>query len=95
MPRTSPALRLLQRVRDEAHRFAVSYHRQLRQKGAKASMLDEIPGVGEIKKRELMKTFGSIDALREASWDQISKAKGVGPVFARRIWEFLHGSPEE
>ncbi len=89
LPKTSPALRLLQRVRDEAHRFAIGYHRQLRRKGARMSILDEIPGIGEVKKRELLKAFGSVEGLMNASMEEIARAKGIGPVFARRIWEFL------
>lgn len=90
LPKTSMALKLLQRVRDEAHRFAVSYHRQLRQKGTRASILDEVPGIGEVKKRELIKAFGSLEELRKASVEEIAEVKGIGPVFAGRIWEFLH-----
>jgi excinuclease ABC subunit C len=78
LPRTSEALYLLQRVRDEAHRFAVAYHRQKRGKRMTISALDQVPGLGEARKTALIKHFGSLKRLRAASIDEISGVPGVG-----------------
>jgi excinuclease ABC subunit C len=78
LPRTSEALYLLQRVRDEAHRFAIAYHRQKRAKRMTASELDQVPGLGEARKTALIKHFGSLKRLRAASIDEISGVPGVG-----------------
>ncbi len=67
LPAHSRALHLLQRVRDEAHRFALAYHRTLRAQAARESVLDEIPGVGEVRKRKLFTRFGSLKKMRQAS----------------------------
>lgn len=85
-----PALRLLQAVRDEAHRFAISYHRELRQKRIQESLLDEIPGIGEERKKALLKAFGSVRELRKATAEEIAvKAPGIGLKFAAVVWEHL------
>jgi excinuclease ABC subunit C len=78
LPRTSEALYLLQRVRDEAHRFAIAYHRQKRAKRMSTSALDTVPGLGEVRKTALIKHFGSLKRLRAASIDEISGVPGVG-----------------
>jgi excinuclease ABC subunit C len=78
LPRTSEALYLLQRVRDEAHRFAIAYHRQKRAKRMTTSELDQVPGLGEARKTALIKHFGSLKRLRAASIDEISGVPGVG-----------------
>ncbi|HUQ56880.1 excinuclease ABC subunit UvrC [Lentzea sp.] len=78
LPRTSDALYLLQRVRDEAHRFAIAYHRQKRSKRMIASELDGVPGLGETRKAALLKHFGSVRKLRQATVDEISGVPGVG-----------------
>ncbi|CAM3475578.1 excinuclease ABC subunit UvrC [Kibdelosporangium persicum] len=78
LPRTSEALYLLQRVRDEAHRFAIAYHRQKRAKRMTTSALDDVPGLGETRKTALIKHFGSLKRLRAASVDEISGVPGVG-----------------
>ncbi|SDH19646.1 Excinuclease ABC subunit C [Lentzea fradiae] len=78
LPRTSDALYLLQRVRDEAHRFAIAYHRQKRSKRMTASELDGVPGLGETRKAALLKHFGSVKKLRQATVDEISGVPGVG-----------------
>jgi excinuclease ABC subunit C len=78
LPRTSEALYLLQRVRDEAHRFAIAYHRQKRGKRMTTSALDQVPGLGEARKTALIKHFGSLKRLRAASIDEISGVPGVG-----------------
>ena len=89
----SPALHILQRARDEAHRFAVSYHRKLRSKEAVASALDNIPGVGPVRKKALLKKFGSIEAIRQASLDEVGQTKGMPPALARKVKEYLGDSP--
>ena len=78
LPRTSEALYLLQRVRDEAHRFAIAYHRQKRSKRMTTSALDDVPGLGQTRKAALLKHFGSLKRLREASIEEISGVPGVG-----------------
>ncbi|NUT48971.1 MAG: excinuclease ABC subunit UvrC [Saccharothrix sp.] len=88
LPRTSEALYLLQRVRDEAHRFAIAYHRQKRSKRMTTSALDEVPGLGQTRKAALLKHFGSLKKLREASIEEISGVPGVG----RRTAEAVHAS---
>jgi len=85
----SPALHLLQRVRDEAHRFAVSYHRSLRRREGIASALDDIPGIGPRRKKALLKRFISIEAIREASLEDLSQAEGVTLALAKRIKEYI------
>jgi len=90
IPRGSEALFVLQHVRDEAHRFAITYHRTKRAKRALRSPLDDIPGVGPARKRALLRTFGSLARLRTASVDEIARAPGVGPALARQIHEHLH-----
>ncbi len=92
LPRNSHALYLLQSLRDEAHRFAVSYHRNLRGKKQKYSLLDDIPGVGPKRKRELLKSFGSVKNLRRAKVEEISRVKGISESLARVIVEHLRGS---
>ncbi len=88
LPRDSQALYLLQRVRDEAHRFAITYHRTLRGKGVRGSVLDEIPGIGPKRKRALLKKFGSVRALQDASVDEIATTEG----FTRRLAETVKRS---
>jgi excinuclease ABC subunit C len=85
LPPTSSALFLVQRLRDEAHRFAVTYHRQLRGRAATRSALDEIPGVGPARKRALLRVFGSSKALRRASADEIAAVPGISRDLAERI----------
>ena len=85
LPRGSQALYLLQRVRDEAHRFAITFQRQRRGQRAKASALDAIPGLGEVRKRALLARFGSVRRLREATVEEISEVPGIGPKTAAGI----------
>ena len=89
IPRGEEALYLLQRVRDEAHRFAITYHRKLRGKRMVDSILDDVPGVGAVRKRALLRTFGSLKRLREATIDQIEEA--VPRNVAESVYEALHG----
>jgi excinuclease ABC subunit C len=85
LDRDSQALYLVQRVRDEAHRFAVSFHRQKRQKTAIKSALDELPGVGPKRKKALIAAFGSVKRIREASEEQLAEVEGISPALARQI----------
>ena len=89
LPATSQALYLLQRLRDEAHRFAITYHRQLRGKAATRSVLDDLPGVGPARKRALLRVFGSGRALKRASTAEMAAVPGIGPELAARIREHL------
>ena len=85
LPPTSPALYLVQRLRDEAHRFAITYHRDLRARRSVRSAFDDLPGVGPKRKRELLKVFGSIKRVRDAPVEQIAAVPGIGPALAARI----------
>ena len=82
---SSPATHLLQRIRDEAHRFAITYHRRLRGKALLASRLDEIAGVGPMKRRDLLRHFGSLEALTGASEVELQRVGGIGPRIAGEI----------
>ena len=85
----APETLLLARIRDEAHRFAITYHRKLRSKMAVESALDRIEGVGEKWRRELLVNFGSVSAVRDASVDDLTKIPGLGRKRAMRILEHL------
>ena len=85
LPVTSQALYLVQRLRDEAHRFAITYHRNLRNRRTVRSALDELPGVGPKRKRELLKVFGSAKRIREAPVEQIAAVPGIGRSLAEKI----------
>ena len=85
----NPTLQMIQRLRDEAHRFAITYHRQLRQKSLSASVLDEIPNVGPRRKQALLQHFGSIEAIREASLDTLLSVKGIPRSVAESIRKHL------
>jgi excinuclease ABC subunit C len=87
----SGELHLLQRVRDEAHRFAVAYHRQVRGKRSRSSPLETITGLGKARRQALLKRFGGLRGLRAASQEEIQKVSGIGPVLARRILVALRG----
>jgi excinuclease ABC subunit C len=85
MPRSSEGLYLLQRVRDEAHRFAITYHRQKRSKAATTSALDDVPGLGPARRKALLKQFGSVRKLGAASIEEIAVVPGIGPRLAATI----------
>jgi excinuclease ABC subunit C len=90
LPPTSQALYLMQRIRDEAHRFAITYHRQLRAKAQTRSALDELPGVGPARKRALLRVFGSTRQLKKATIDEIAAVPGISRTLAERIHEGLN-----
>ena len=90
LKRQSEGMYLLQRVRDESHRFAITYHRQQRRKGALRSALDEIPGVGESYQKRLLNHFGSVKAMRMASVEDFEQVKGVGHAKAEALYAALH-----
>ncbi|MFD8590128.1 excinuclease ABC subunit UvrC [Streptomyces sp. NPDC059637] len=92
LPRTSEGLYLLQRVRDEAHRFAISYQRSKRSKSMTAGPLDAVPGLGETRRRALLKHFGSVKRLRGATIEQICEVPGVGRTTAEAVAAALTGS---
>jgi excinuclease ABC subunit C len=90
LPHDAPALQLLQRVRDEAHRFAITHHRVRRDRAMTASILDDLPGIGPARKRALLAHFGSPDAILSASSEELAGAPGVPSKVARDIWAHLH-----
>ncbi|NGN93329.1 excinuclease ABC subunit UvrC [Nocardioides sp. KC13] len=85
LPRSSEGLYLLQRVRDEAHRFAITHHRGRRSKSMVESLLDDVPGLGEVRRKTLMKHFGSLKKLRAATAEEIAQVPGIGPATATAI----------
>jgi excinuclease ABC subunit C len=85
LPRTSEGLYLLQRIRDEAHRFAITHHRSRRSKSMVESLLDDVPGLGEVRRKSLLKRFGSLKKLRAATVDEIAEVPGIGTRTAEAI----------
>jgi excinuclease ABC subunit C len=83
------ALHMLQQVRDEAHRFALSYHHQIKLKNDLSSILDDIPDVGEARRKILLKHFGSVKQVQEASLDELQKVSGIGKELAEKIYSYL------
>lgn len=90
LKRQSEGLYLLQRVRDESHRFAITYHRMKRRKGEVSSLLDSIPGVGDASAKRLLAHFGSFKKLRAATADEIAEVKGFGTARAQQVYSALH-----
>jgi excinuclease ABC subunit C len=90
LPENSPALRLLQNIRDEAHRFAVTYHRKLRDKRTIASELDSIPHTGEKTRLLLLKHFKSVDAVKSATVEELVAVPGLGRAKAEKIYRHFH-----
>jgi excinuclease ABC subunit C len=95
LPRTSEGLYLLQRVRDEAHRFAITHHRQRRSKAMTASVLDDVPGLGPARKKALLKAFGSLKRLRTAQAEEIASVQGIGPALAGAVVSALAAQTPE
>lgn len=88
--RHSEGFKLVTRIQDEAHRFAIEYHRQLRSKGQVHSVLDDIPGIGETRRRALLMNFGSIEEIRSASVDKLMEVPAMNRQAAESVWAFFH-----
>ena len=89
LPRESHGLHMLQRIRDEAHRFALAYHRHLRSKNSHRSLLDEIPGIGPKRKKALLRHFGTVKRIREASVEELQEVEGINEKVATEIWQYV------
>jgi excinuclease ABC subunit C len=89
LSKTSPALKLLQQVRNEAHRFAIHYHRKLRGKRLSVSELDKVAGIGPTRRKMLLRKFGSIKRLKEATVEEISLLPGISKTIAEEILHHL------
>ena len=95
LPSGSPSLYLIKQVRDESHRFAITFHRDLRTKAQSVSVLDEVPGVGPTRKKAIMRHFGSMKRLRAASADEIAQVKGIPQQVAEDVWRTLRAWEDE
>jgi excinuclease ABC subunit C len=92
LPRSSEGLYLLQRIRDEAHRFAITHHRSRRSRTMVESLLDDVPGLGEVRRKTLIKHFGSLRKLRAATIEEIAEVPGIGTRTATAISEAVAAS---
>ena len=90
LPRKSQGLFLVQRIRDEAHRFAITAHRNLRSRERLTSRLDQIEGIGDARKKILLKRFGSLNGVKKASWEEIAEIRGISKELAKKIHEELN-----
>ena len=90
LPLGNPGLSLLQQVRDEAHRFAITYNRQLRRRGQVQSILDEIPGIGESRKEKLLQVFGNMEAIRQARPYELAAVPGMNQKVAQTVYQYFH-----
>ena len=95
LPSGSPSLYLIKQVRDESHRFAITFHRELRTKAQSVSILDEVEGVGPKRKRAIMRHFGSFKRLRQASAAEIAEVKGVPEAVAQEVWRTIRAWEDE
>lgn len=86
---------LITRIQDEAHRFAIEYHRSLRSKSQVHSVLDDIEGIGSARRKALMRRFQSLDRIREASPEELAETESMNPAAARKVYEFFHGAGEQ
>ena len=94
LPEQSPGLRMLQQIRDEAHRFAVRHHRRTRDRAMTTSIFDRLPGVGPARKKAILRHFGSPDRFVSATRDELEAVPGLPPKVAREIWDHLHRAPD-
>ena len=92
--RTSEAFRLVTRIQDEAHRFAIEYHRSLRSKTQVRSILEDIPGIGETRRRALMRYYGDIQKIREASVQELKNVPSMNEAAAESVYAFFRKQPE-
>ena len=90
IPKNNKALHLLQRVRDESHRFAITYHRKLRSKNISESSLDDIKGIGRNRKLNLLKEFGDVESIKKASVDELAKVKSMNSKVAQNVYDYYH-----
>lgn len=93
--RDSEAFRLVTRIQDEAHRFAIEYHRSLRSREQVHSVLDDIPGIGPARRRALMRAFPTLEAIRAASQEELAAAEGMNRLAARQVYDFFHSEKTE
>ncbi|MEF2734382.1 MAG: helix-hairpin-helix domain-containing protein, partial [Blautia sp.] len=91
--RDSEGFKLITRIQDEAHRFAIEYHRSLRSKGQVHSVLDDIPGIGPARRKALMKHFKGLEGLREATVEELSQVESMNERAALQVYEFFHKKP--
>ncbi|MBE9478167.1 MAG: excinuclease ABC subunit C, partial [Chloroflexi bacterium] len=89
LPRSSPGLQLLERLRDEAHRFALGYHQKIRSRASITSALDAVPGIGPKRRRALLKQFGSLAGIRRASPEELAAVENMNPNLAKKVKECL------
>ncbi len=90
IPRQSEALYLLQRLRDESHRFAITYHRKLRDKRMKQSVLDDVPGLGPARRKRLLKELGSVRKVKAATLEELQALSWLPDQVAENLWNHLH-----
>jgi excinuclease ABC subunit C len=91
LPASSPALHLIQQVRDEAHRFAITGHRQRRARARRISVLEEIPGIGPKRRQQLLRQFGGLQELSRAGVDDLARVEGINRTLAQQIYDAFHG----
>jgi len=90
LPRHSPVLFFLMQIRDESHRFGIAFHRRLRNKSTLSSEFDTIVGIGPSRKKILLKTMGSLAAVKKASRKELATVPGIGPELAEQLWDHFH-----
>jgi len=94
LARRSPLIHFLDRIRDEAHRFAITHHKKVRKKETIKTVLKDIPGIGEARKRELLKYFGSVERIKKATLEQLARAPKMNPLSAQSVYRFFHPSQQ-
>ena len=90
LPPHNPVLLFLMRIRDESHRYGITFHRKLRNNATLASDLDNIPGIGTAKKKQLLRHMGSLKRIKTATLPELMEVKGIGPELASTIFNFFH-----